>query len=467
MIRNGNVTPHAIVPIKRVTFSLLSPQEIERYAVCEITKPTNRNNPLGSHETPYDKRMGVISNGDVCLSCNQKNSVCPGHFGMIKLAEPVYNPNYISNVLKVLSCVCPHCYRIKNPITDQTTNLAKSVELLYKKLKNVNVCKQCDESTPCYRLDKMGILYFYHINGKSAAQCKKYELSAKQAQTIFLSIEARDPQTLTTLGFNKPIPGNNGEVTSPLNYLFTVLPVLPPGSRPWVMSGNDRRDDDLTDKYNSIVKVNTALQNKNISVTEKKKQLSLLQMHVWTLIDNKKKISRLSNGGRPHKSLIDRMGKKEGRIQTNIGGKRVDFTGRNVICGAGSMLRVNEFGIPPHVYKILTKPERVSSRNIDYCQELVNTNQANFVRRGKNVINLKVVTRNFTVPYKIYPGDVVERHLKDGDIVLVNRQPTLRKESIQAFYVKRITGNREPFGPFRLPLPVTCGFNADFDGSTL
>jgi DNA-directed RNA polymerase beta' subunit len=161
------------------------------------------------------------------------------------------------------------------------------------------------------------------------------------------------------------------------------------------------------------------------------------------------------------------LGKKEGRIQTNIGGKRVDFTGRNVICGAGSMLRVNEFGIPPHVYKILTKPERVSSRNIDYCQELVNTNQANFVRRGKNVINLKVVTKNFTVPYKIYPGDVVERHLKDGDIVLVNRQPTLRKESIQAFYVKRITGNRDPFGPFRLPLPVTCGFNADFDGSTL
>ena len=32
-------------------------------------------------------------------------------------------------------------------------------------------------------------------------------------------------------------------------------------------------------------------------------------------------------------------------------------------------------------------------------------------------------------------GDVVERHLMDGDIVLFNRQPSLHKLSIQAFYV--------------------------------
>ena len=32
-------------------------------------------------------------------------------------------------------------------------------------------------------------------------------------------------------------------------------------------------------------------------------------------------------------------------------------------------------------------------------------------------------------------GDLVERHLMDGDIVLFNRQPSLHKLSIQAFYV--------------------------------
>ena len=32
-------------------------------------------------------------------------------------------------------------------------------------------------------------------------------------------------------------------------------------------------------------------------------------------------------------------------------------------------------------------------------------------------------------------GDVVERHMIDGDIVLFNRQPSLHKLSIQAFFV--------------------------------
>ncbi len=32
-------------------------------------------------------------------------------------------------------------------------------------------------------------------------------------------------------------------------------------------------------------------------------------------------------------------------------------------------------------------------------------------------------------------GDTIERHLMDGDIILFNRQPSLHKLSIQAFYV--------------------------------
>ena len=32
-------------------------------------------------------------------------------------------------------------------------------------------------------------------------------------------------------------------------------------------------------------------------------------------------------------------------------------------------------------------------------------------------------------------GDVLERHMMDGDVILFNRQPSLHKLSIQAFYV--------------------------------
>ena len=35
-------------------------------------------------------------------------------------------------------------------------------------------------------------------------------------------------------------------------------------------------------------------------------------------------------------------------------------------------------------------------------------------------------------------GDIVERHLMDNDIILFNRQPSLHKLSILAFYVSKI-----------------------------
>lgn len=37
---------------------------------------------------------------------------------------------------------------------------------------------------------------------------------------------------------------------------------------------------------------------------------------------------------------------------------------------------------------------------------------------------------------KLQPGDIVERHLRDGDIVLFNRQPSLHKLSIMAHRAK-------------------------------
>jgi DNA-directed RNA polymerase beta' subunit len=53
-------------------------------------------------------------------------------------------------------------------------------------------------------------------------------------------------------------------------------------------------------------------------------------------------------------------------------------------------------------------------------------------------------------------GDVVERQLKNGDIVLFNRQPTLHKASMLA---KRIIVR--PCKTFRFNLASTKSFNAD------
>ena len=57
---------------------------------------------------------------------------------------------------------------------------------------------------------------------------------------------------------------------------------------------------------------------------------------------------------------------------------------------------------------------------------------------------------------------VVHRHLRDGDWVVFNRQPTLHKESMMGHRVKVMPGLT-----FRLPVPDTTPYNADFVGDEM
>lgn len=65
-------------------------------------------------------------------------------------------------------------------------------------------------------------------------------------------------------------------------------------------------------------------------------------------------------------------------------------------------------------------------------------------------------------PVILQRKDRVRRHLQDGDLIIINRQPTLHKNSMQAKRVK-ITPLWDA-NNIRLPLSVTKAFNADFDG---
>jgi DNA-directed RNA polymerase beta' subunit len=59
-------------------------------------------------------------------------------------------------------------------------------------------------------------------------------------------------------------------------------------------------------------------------------------------------------------------------------------------------------------------------------------------------------------------GDVVDRHLMDGDYVLFNRQPSLHKMSMLGHKIKVM-----PYSTFRLNPLVCVTYNADFDGDKL
>lgn len=113
-------------------------------------------------------------------------------------------------------------------------------------------------------------------------------------------------------------------------------------------------------------------------------------------------------------------------------GKRVDFSARTVITGDPN-IALDEVGVPFSIARNLTYPERVTPYNIAYLQELVKNGPNEYpgaryvVRDSGDRIDLRYNKKSETL---LDYGWIVERHLKDGDLVLFNRQPSLHKMSM-------------------------------------
>lgn len=137
-------------------------------------------------------------------------------------------------------------------------------------------------------------------------------------------------------------------------------------------------------------------------------------------------------GQKPIRGFCQRLKGKQGRFRGNLSGKRVDFSGRTVI-SPDPNLRIDEVAVPERIAKILTYPERVTPHNIEMLKKAVRNGcdvhpGANYVTAGSSGFKkyLKFGNRS-AIAEGLRIGDVVERHIIDGDIVLFNRQPSLHK----------------------------------------
>ena len=169
--------------------------------------------------------------------------------------------------------------------------------------------------------------------------------------------------------------------------------------------------------------------------------------------------------GRALKSIKERLIGKIGRVRGNLMGKRVDFSARSVITPDPN-ISVMELGVPLKIAKNITQPETVNKRNKNYLTKLVQNGPdtypgANILERksGEN-ISLRVADRSSII---LYEGDIIHRHLKNGDPVLFNRQPTLHRMSMMCHLVRVMKEGQT----FRLNVAATKPYNADFDGDEM
>jgi DNA-directed RNA polymerase II subunit RPB1 len=166
------------------------------------------------------------------------------------------------------------------------------------------------------------------------------------------------------------------------------------------------------------------------------------------------------------KSVTERLKGKGGRIRNNLMGKRVNYCARSVITSDPN-LSLDELGVPIKIAMGVTINEVVTPFNIDKMKELVRNGRYNYP--GANLVRKKTGSRMTDIDLRynkgtvvLQYGDIVVRHLMDGDPVLFNRQPTLHKMSMMCHKVKVI--NSDKLSTFRINVSATTPYNADFDG---
>jgi len=470
------------VPITKIRFGTLTAEEWLKFAVTEISRPASKGGADKDRGgTPYDERMGALENGKECLTCRFNNRDCVGHNGYILLVEPVYNRQFFKIICYLLQSVCRSCSRPR--IIPEDAKFAgldrfhryERLKDFADKCKSIDTCpwEDCGEPLPSFSYEKGAnkILMYYGKRKKA----EDIQFTAAQALAVFSKITN---EHLKVMGFNQ---GLNSELPigvaitttkdhihqfRPESMIFTVLPVIPPIVRPFVVrEEGDKCDDDLTEIYNSIIKLNNRLNDNQFSSKAKTKRASevsreedlmTLRNQIWAITDNSQEDSKVTSGGRAHKCLKSRLQGKTGHVQGNIGGKRVDHTARTVIIGGGEELRVDQVGIPEYIAERNTQGELVKEWNRAYLQKLMDNGKVNRVERRGRIIRVKDL-KQFTLEI----GDIADRQLQDGDVVLLNRQPTLTPHSMISFTCKILKDGEYAI---RLPLAYTPPFNADFDG---
>ena len=460
-----------------IQFSILSPEEIRKGAVTEITSRDTYigNKPvLGGLFCPY---MGVSEPGMLCPTDGLDYMNTPGYFGRIELAMPVFYYQHLNTIHKILRCVCLKCSRllINKEEHKQALKMSPDERWAYvfgvaSKVKQVKRCGDVnDEGCGCLmpkkiRKENLATLIAEWdsdgIKGMSEEDAKKMnmQLTPDIVLKIFRRISDDD---VSFMGFSPTF-------SRPDWMICQVLAVPPPAVRPSIkMDGQQRSEDDLTHIIVNIVKANKTLQEKLRDGAQANVWHMVLQYYCATLVDNNipGAAPAAQRSGRKLKSIKERLNGKGGRVRGNLMGKRVDFSARSVITPDPN-LSIRELGVPLKIAKNITKPVVVNDMNRRFLMRLVRNGPEEYPgakileRKGGESISLRYADRENIV---LYNGDIVHRHMMDGDGVLFNRQPTLHRMSMMC-HIARIMRQGDTF---RMNVGDTKPYNADFDGDEM
>ena len=415
-----------------------------------------------------DLRLGISEKNKLCETCSQKLTECPGHCGYIKLALPLFHIGFFKHTLTVLQIICKKCAHLLVPSVEAKNKWvgyyrgSKNLDIIQRENIFKLVVKECKKHKSCIRCGfTNGVVKKFGFKLSHELGTESFDLTPIEVLSLFSRMDFEDLELI----------GMNSEYSRCERLILTHILVPPVCIRPSVqVSQGVSNEDDLTVKLQEIINLNLLIK----ATLEDGKPLSkivsewdYLQALAVQYINSEASGLPLSlTQGKPIRALTQRLKGKHGRFRGNLSGKRVDYSGRTVI-SPDPNLEITQVAVPVQMAKILTFPEKVMIYNLALMQKLVENGP--FIHPGANVVEftdgskvaLQYAKKN-EIAAGLKVGDIVERHLSDGDFVLFNRQPSLHRISIMAHKVKVMKNKTLRFNEC-----VCTPYNADFDGDEM
>ena len=464
MPETNNIENNQAMQFDAIQIGLASPEKIREWSHGEVKKPETINyrtlkpekdglfcekifGPTKDWECHCGKYKKIRYKGVVCDRCGveiTKSSVRRERMGHIELAAPVSHIWYFKGIPSRMGLILDLSPRVLERVLYFSSYIVLDpgeTKLAYKQILNESEYQEaCDTyGRSAFRVG-MGAESIRELLAAIDLEKDSAELKA-ELENATGQKRARIIKRLEVVeAFRES--GNKPEWM-----IMTVIPVIPPDLRPMVqLDGGRFATSDLNDLYRRIINRNNRLRRlldlgaPDIIVRNEKR---MLQEAVDALIDNGRRGRPVTGpGNRALKSLSDMLKGKGGRFRQNLLGKRVDYSGRSVIC-VEPKLKIYQCGLPKEMAIELFKPF--------VMKELAANGTAHNIKSAKKMVE------------RLQPEvwDVLEDVIKEHPVML-NRAPTLHRLGIQAFEPILVEGKAIKLHPL-----VCTAFNADFDGDQM
>ena len=464
MPETNNIENNQAMQFDAIQIGLASPEKIREWSHGEVKKPETINyrtlkpekdglfcekifGPTKDWECHCGKYKKIRYKGVVCDRCGveiTKSSVRRERMGHIELAAPVSHIWYFKGIPSRMGLILDLSPRVLERVLYFASYIVLDpgeTKLAYKQILNESEYQEaCDTyGRSAFRVG-MGAESIHELLAAIDLEKDSAELKA-ELENATGQKRARIIKRLEVVeAFRES--GNKPEWM-----IMTVIPVIPPDLRPMVqLDGGRFATSDLNDLYRRIINRNNRLRRlldlgaPDIIVRNEKR---MLQEAVDALIDNGRRGRPVTGpGNRDLKSLSDMLKGKGGRFRQNLLGKRVDYSGRSVIC-VEPKLKIYQCGLPKEMAIELFKPF--------VMKELAANGTAHNIKSAKKMVE------------RLQPEvwDVLEDVIKEHPVML-NRAPTLHRLGIQAFEPILVEGKAIKLHPL-----VCTAFNADFDGDQM